>query len=102
MEKMISAEALKSSLQDDKSINGANLRRVIQHIEDAPEVEVVHAHWEDGYAVDSQGNIVYRSIDCSHCEEVFKIESETREYWKARFKGCPFCFAKMDGGNEDG
>jgi len=61
-------------------------------------VEVVHAHWEDGCAVDPKtGRIIYKSIDCSHCEEVFKIESHDREYWKARFKVCPFCGAKMDG-----
>ena len=65
-------------------------------------VEVVHAHWGDGCAVDCYGNIAYKSIDCSHCNEIFKIDSRTREYWKARFKVCPFCGAKMDGGNEDG
>jgi hypothetical protein len=63
--------------------------------------EVVHAHWEDGSAIQN-GKEVYKSIDCSHCEEVLKIESETREYWKARFKVCPFCGAVMDGGNKDG
>lgn len=64
-------------------------------------VEVIHAHWEDGCAIHN-GKEVYKSIDCSHCEGVFKIESETREYWKGRFKVCPFCGAIMDGGNEDG
>lgn len=65
-------------------------------------VEVVHAHWEDGCAVDPKtGRIIYKSIDCSHCEEIFKIESHDREYWKKRFKVCPFCGAVMDGGNED-
>ena len=76
----------------------------ITEIEESPTVdavEVVHAHWEDGCAVDCYGNIAYKSIECSHCEEIFKIESRTREYWKARFKVCPFCSAKMDGGNED-
>ena len=64
-------------------------------------VEVVHAHWEDGCAMHN-GKEVYKSIDCSHCEEVFKIESETREYWKARFKVCPFCGAVMDGERREG
>lgn len=64
-------------------------------------VEVVHAHWEDGCAIHN-GKEVYKSIDCSHCEGVFKIESHDREYWKERFKVCPFCGALMDGGNEDG
>jgi Zn finger protein HypA/HybF involved in hydrogenase expression len=62
---------------------------------------VVHAEWIDGCAIHN-GKEVYKSIDCSHCEEVFKIESHDREYWKARFKVCPFCGAKMDGGNDDG
>jgi hypothetical protein len=64
-------------------------------------VEVVHGEWIDGYAM-HDGKEVYKSIDCSHCEEIFKIESHDREYWKARFKVCPFCGAIMDGGNEDG
>ena len=53
--------------------------------------------WLDGAGVDHNGNTVYISIDCSVCEEVFKIETHDREYWKARFKGCPFCGAKLDG-----
>jgi hypothetical protein len=64
-------------------------------------VEVVHAHWEDGWGEDCYGNIAYKSIDCSNCTEIFKIESRDREYWKNRFKVCPFCGAQMDGGNED-
>ena len=78
---------------------------VISVLEKAPTVdavEVVHAQWLDGYAVDHNGKKVYDSIDCSNCEEYFKIESHDREYWKGRFKVCPFCGALMDGGNEDG
>jgi hypothetical protein len=60
-------------------------------------VEVVHGEWIDGYAVDSNGKKVYDSIDCSVCEEVYKIESHDREYWKGRFKRCFCCGAKMDG-----
>ena len=69
-------------------------------IEDAPTVdavEVVHGRWIDSYAVDSNGKKVYDSIDCSVCEEVYKIESHDREYWKGRFKRCFCCGAKMDG-----
>ena len=54
------------------------------------------AKWLDGSAYQN-GKKVYDSIDCSHCEEYFKIESHDREYWKKRFKVCPFCGAKMDG-----
>ena len=57
--------------------------------------EVIHAHWEDGYAMHN-GKEVYKSIDCSVCNEVFKIESHDREYWKNRFKNCPFCGAMME------
>ena len=81
-----------------------HLDEITQEIFDAPTVdavEVVHAHWEDGCAVDPKtGRIIYKSIDCSHCNEIFKTDD--REYWKSRFKVCPFCGAKMDGGNEDG
>ena len=76
----------------------------VDAIGDAPTVDAVpvaHAHWEDGCAIHN-GKEVYKSIDCSHCEEIFKIESHDREYWKERFKVCPFCGAVMDGGNEDG
>ena len=59
-------------------------------------VEVVHGHWEDGWGEDYYGRIAYKSIDCSECHEIFKIESRDREYWKNRFKVCPFCGAKMD------
>ena len=57
---------------------------------------VVHGHWEDGYAI-HDGKEVYKSIDCSVCNEIFKIESHDREYWKKRFKLCPFCGADMRG-----
>jgi hypothetical protein len=63
-------------------------------------VEVVHAEWGYGYAVQN-GKKVYDSIDCSNCEEIFKIESHDREYWKKRFKVCPFCGAVMDGERKD-
>ena len=69
-------------------------------IDDQPTVdavEVVHGHWEDGWGEDYYGRIAYKSIDCSECHEIFKIESRDREYWKNRFKVCPFCGAKMDG-----
>lgn len=61
----------------------------------ANRVEVVRGEWVDGYAVDHNGKKIYDSIDCSVCEEIFKIESHDREYWKGRFKTCPFCGADM-------
>lgn len=76
----------------------------VDAVGDAPTVDarpVVHGQWLDGYAVDSSGKKVYDSIDCSVCNEIFKIESHDREYWKNRFKECPFCGSQMDGGNGD-
>lgn len=70
-----------------------------QAIANAPTVDaapVVHGRWIDGYAVDSNSKKVYDSIDCSVCEEVYKIETHDREYWKGRFKQCFCCGAKMD------
>ncbi len=75
---------------------------VIQNCPTVDAVEVVHGRWEDGCAMHN-GKVVYHSIDCSVCQGVFKADSrETAEYWKERFKVCPFCGAIMDGGNEDG
>lgn len=65
-------------------------------------VEVVHAEWFDGYGLDHQGNVTYKSIDCSECEVVFKIESHDREYWKKRLKRCFCCGAVMDVGTDNG
>ena len=84
MDKLISADALCSTMKDDSSINGANLRRVIQHINDAPAVDaVVHGQWK-----------VYpdfRQIICTNCLREFSLMhiSYTRNY-------CPNCGAKMD------
>ena len=64
-------------------------------------VPVIHAHWEDGFAIHN-GKEVYKSIDCSLCNDIFKIESHDREYWKKRFKVCPFCGAVMDGERREG
>ena len=77
---------------------------LVGDIDDAPTVdaeEIVHGEWLDGSAVHN-GKEVYQSIDCSVCEEVFKIESHDREYWKKRFERCFCCGAVMDGGCCDG
>lgn len=82
----------------------SGLSTAITEIVDAPTVDaapVVHGRWEDGYAI-HDGKEVYQSIDCSVCNEIFKIESHDREYWKERFKVCPFCGSQMDGGDGDG
>ena len=58
--------------------------------------EEVHGHWVDGYALNAKGTKVYDSIDCSVCGDIFKITNHNREYWKRRFKYCPFCGVIMD------
>ena len=78
------------------------IKAVLERTRTVDAVPVVHGHWIDGYAVDSTGKKVYDSIDCSVCEDIFKIEYHDREYWKARFKSCPFCWALMDEVDEDG
>lgn len=100
-QRLIDAEALKRRIGDLRFLNYG---MAIMAVCEAPTVDaipVVHAEWLDGYAIHN-GKEVYQSIDCSHCNEVFKIESHDREYWKKRFKACPFCWAIMDGGNADG
>lgn len=59
-------------------------------------------YWEEGCAVDSKGNIVYESIDCSECFNIFIIKDHDAEYWKNKFKYCPFCGAVMNEGKELG
>lgn len=89
MDKLISADALCSTMKDDSSINGANLRRVIQHIEDAPAVDaepVKRGRWLP------QVLLGERVWDCSECKTLGSL------HWKR----CPVCEAKMDGGNENG
>lgn len=82
------------------------LRDVLNFLECSPTVEaveVVHGYWIDSYNADHMGRIIEHSIDCSVCDSVFKDDSrEVVKRWKERFKVCPFCGAKMDGGNEDG
>ena len=105
--RLIDANALLAGICKDCG-NGCDLENdyclLATEIMKAPTVdavEVVHAHWVDGCAIHN-GKEVYKSIDCSHCEEVFKIESHDREYWKNRFKVCPFCGAIMDGERREG
>ena len=65
-------------------------------------VEVVHGYWTDSINVDHMGRVVEHGIDCSVCDSVFKDDSrEVVKRWKERFKVCPFCGAKMDGGRKD-
>lgn len=99
-QRLIDAEALKRRIGD---LHFLNYGMAIMAVCEAPTVDaipVVHAEWLDGCAIHN-GKEVYQSIDCSHCNEVFKIESHDREYWKKRFKVCPFCGSYMRG-EEDG
>ena len=90
--KLIYAEDFISSLRDDPLINGANFKRVVQHINDAPAVDaVVHGRWEKAH--------IAGYLKCNCCKDAF-IYEEWLESGKWGY--CPNCGAKMDGGNEDG
>lgn len=101
--RLIDANMLKANFPvigkcvDDLYPSGV-VRRAIDNAPTVDAAPVVHAHWEDGCAIHN-GKEVYKSIDCSHCNEIFKTED--REYWKKRFKVCPFCGAIMDGVDDD-
>jgi PHP family Zn ribbon phosphoesterase len=103
--RLIDANAMREDwLENGENEHVYDTNAVLESIDAQPTVdavEVVHAEWLDGYGVHG-GIKKYESIDCSNCGDYFKIESHDREYWKKRFKVCPFCGAKMDGGNEDG
>ena len=69
----------------------------------ADAMEVVHGHWEDEHG-GKYANPRYR---CSVCKEraLYKFELDLLYHWKevqALTPICPYCGAKMDGGNEDG
>lgn len=88
MKKLIYANALLSTLRDDKSINGANLRRVIQHINAAPAVDtVVHGRWQK-----YRDHFTERHIGwiCTNCSAVsFDLSNGDTTF-------CPHCGALMD------
>ena len=55
------------------------------------------AKWEIGYAINKDGKLVYWSLDCPHCNGIFKAKTEEEiNYWKNRFKFCPFCGEPME------
>ena len=89
-----------SDAENQEQFDHAFYRGLVENEPAADVAEVRHGEWEDGYAKDANGNIVYRSIDCSECGEYFKIKDHDAEYWKGRFKMCPFCGAVMDGKGE--
>jgi hypothetical protein len=78
----------------------------LRMIMDAPTVdavEVVHGRWEDVYC----GRREIPRFQCSVCKE-FALRKSERDWlgrWhegQALTRYCPYCGAKMDGGNEDG
>jgi hypothetical protein len=92
--KLIYADDFISSLRDDPLINGANSKRVVQHINDAPAVDaVVHGRW----AIQSEYD-----FECG----IYRIAGYTCQVcgrWNLKKSNyCHNCGAKMDGGNEDG
>lgn len=60
------------------------------------------AEWIDGYGVDHNGKVIYKSIDCPFCDGVIKFNTyEERDHAKETFKFCPICGEKI-GGSENG
>lgn len=99
--RLIDANAVRDALYDADAIT-MNGVAIINWFPTVDAVEVVHGYWIDSYNTDNMGRIIEHGIDCSVCESVFKDDSrEVVKRWKERFKVCPFCGAKMDGGNED-
>ena len=120
--KLINADDLLSTLRDDKSINGSNLRRVIQHINAAPAVDAVVLPCKVGDPVWFVGtsNInrlklgvieatveklvlkssgIYMKLSCNAM-----YETSCRSIGKSVFfrkEEAESALAKMDGGNED-
>jgi predicted nucleic acid-binding Zn ribbon protein len=92
--KAIYAADLISSLRDDPLINGANFKRVVQHINDAPAVDaVVHGEWIMCLDIDD-----CEFIECPLCgSQFYDGDNDT---FDRTYNYCPNCGAKMDGGNE--
>lgn len=82
--KLISAEALIQSVRDDPSIDGANFRKLKQHIEEAPDA-VKHGRW------------IPHNKGQNNWVECFECNTVGSPFWKC----CPVCEARMDG-EEDG
>jgi hypothetical protein len=94
--KLIYADDFISSLRDDPLINGANFKRVVQHINDAPAVDtVVHAKWINIKQLSESRFVGF----CSACCAEQMAQSPTALI--AFHRHCRWCGAKMDGGNED-
>jgi hypothetical protein len=73
---------------------------IFNAIDRLPYTEKFEADWEDGYGY-RNGELVYKSIDCSICKNFIKIpEQEDRESLKRQFKFCPFCGSAIRRNNE--
>ena len=102
--RLIDANALMNWLWDTVDDYAWGERRytaddIYNMLDDAPTVdavEVVHGRWE--YGKWEQGHWVKGNerCRCSVCHRDFAVDNSN--IWH----GCPQCFAKMDGGNEDG
>ena len=98
--RLIDANALLATLEkiaDEDETPFFHLDEIADEIMDAPTVdavEVVHGKWmlEQDYG---DGTADYK---CSNCEYDDNFFTKTLEIY---IKYCPYCGAKMDGGNED-
>lgn len=75
--------------------NGSRLACMLSKLEDEPPADVapvVHAQWEIPIFIDGN-DVLDPRVKCSECGEV--------EAALARWKYCPNCGARMDGGDEE-
>lgn len=82
--RMIDADALKKDLAE------FNYDMALRIVDTQPtiEPEVRYGHWEN---IPGMNNTVF----CSEC-----LAAANKEL-AMRYKGCPFCLARMDGGADD-
>jgi hypothetical protein len=96
--RLIDANALITNLRSFKGLGKMVAETLVRFIKKQPTVdavEVVHGRWmlEQDYG---DGTADYK---CSNCEYDDNFFTKTLEIY---IKYCPYCGAKMDGGNEDG
>lgn len=71
----------------------------IMNIPAADVAPVIHGEW-----IQTKESLGWKDIDCvmcSACEDKWIMDEEyDLDFYKEQWKYCPFCGAKMDGGNK--
>ena len=95
--RMISAEWLKSKcyeICDEYNTERLHIDRIIDEIDNAPDVEVVHGRW--ALIEEGQNTSVYQ---CSKCKRMVNVVCDRNLRERQLAKNYPYCNcgAKMDG-----